>query len=64
MIARVSFNTACELGFRGSLDEWERLNGGSREAMNDFVRFNHSVRGQSQQSRMELGLRFSSDQRP
>jgi hypothetical protein len=25
MIARLSFNTACELGFRGSLDEWERL---------------------------------------
>jgi hypothetical protein len=24
MIARVSFNTACELGFRGSLDEWSR----------------------------------------
>jgi hypothetical protein len=27
MIARLSFNTACELGFRGSLDEWERLLG-------------------------------------
>jgi hypothetical protein len=27
MIARVSFNTACELGFRGSLDEWDRLTG-------------------------------------
>ena len=27
MIARLSFNTACELGFRGSLDEWERLMG-------------------------------------
>ncbi len=26
-IARLSFNTACELGFRGSLDEWERLMG-------------------------------------
>jgi hypothetical protein len=25
--ARVSFNTACELGFRGNLDEWERLMG-------------------------------------
>ena len=24
-MARLSFNTACELGFRGSLDEWERL---------------------------------------
>jgi hypothetical protein len=24
---RLSFNTACELGFRGSLDEWERLIG-------------------------------------
>lgn len=27
MNARVTFNTACELGFRGSLDEWERLMG-------------------------------------
>ncbi len=27
MIARLSFNTAYELGFRGSLDEWERLMG-------------------------------------
>src|SRR6266850_3247277 len=25
--ARLSFNTACELGFRGSLDEWQRLMG-------------------------------------
>lgn len=25
--ARLSFNTACELGFCGSLDEWERLMG-------------------------------------
>jgi hypothetical protein len=25
MNARLSFNTACELGFRGSLCEWERL---------------------------------------
>jgi hypothetical protein len=25
--ARLSFNTACELGFRGSLHEWERLMG-------------------------------------
>ena len=25
--ARVSYDTACELGFRGSLDEWERLMG-------------------------------------
>jgi hypothetical protein len=25
--ARLSFNTACELGFRGSLDEWNRLMG-------------------------------------
>jgi hypothetical protein len=24
-IARLSFNTACDLGFRGTLDEWERL---------------------------------------
>jgi hypothetical protein len=27
MIARLSFNIACELGFRGNLDEWERLMG-------------------------------------
>jgi hypothetical protein len=27
MTARLSFNTACELGFRGSLNEWERLMG-------------------------------------
>ena len=25
--ARLSFDTACELGFLGSLDEWERLMG-------------------------------------
>lgn len=25
--ARLSYNAACELGFRGSLDEWERLMG-------------------------------------
>jgi len=25
--ARLSFNTACELGFRGSFDEWERFMG-------------------------------------
>ena len=25
--AQLSFNTACEVGFRGSLDEWERLMG-------------------------------------
>jgi hypothetical protein len=25
MNAHVTFNTACELGFRGNLDEWERL---------------------------------------
>jgi hypothetical protein len=27
-MARLSFNTACEIGFRGSLDEWEQLRGG------------------------------------
>jgi hypothetical protein len=27
MNARLSYNTACELDFRGSLDEWERLMG-------------------------------------
>jgi hypothetical protein len=26
-MARLSFDTACEMGFRGSLDEWERLMG-------------------------------------
>ena len=31
MIARLSFNTACELGFRGSLDEWERLRSGEHK---------------------------------
>ncbi len=25
--ARISYSTACDLGFRGSLDEWERLLG-------------------------------------
>jgi hypothetical protein len=30
MTARVSFNTACELGFRGSRDEWERLMGATK----------------------------------
>ena len=27
MNARLSFDAGCELGFRGSLDEWERLMG-------------------------------------
>jgi hypothetical protein len=27
MTARLSFNTACDLGYRGSLDEWARLMG-------------------------------------
>ena len=27
MTARLSFDTACDLGFRGSLDDWERLMG-------------------------------------
>jgi hypothetical protein len=27
VMARLSFNTACEHRFRGSLDEWERLMG-------------------------------------
>ena len=27
--ARLSFDTACELGFCGSLDEWDRLMGAS-----------------------------------
>ena len=31
--ARLSFNTACDLGFRGSLDEWERLMGAVAETL-------------------------------
>jgi hypothetical protein len=31
-MARLSFNTACDLGFRGSLDEWQRLMGQLRGA--------------------------------
>jgi hypothetical protein len=31
--ARLSFNTACELGFRGSLDEWERLMGAATKRL-------------------------------
>ena len=27
MAARLSYSKACDLGFRGSLDEWERLMG-------------------------------------
>jgi hypothetical protein len=27
LVARLILNTACEVGFRGSLDEWERLMG-------------------------------------
>jgi len=27
MTARLSYSKACELGFRGSLDQWERLMG-------------------------------------
>src|SRR5437773_3101906 len=34
MIARLSFNTACELGFRGSLNEWERLMGAVARKVN------------------------------
>ena len=33
MNARLSFNTACELGFRGSLDEWRTVDGFSRESV-------------------------------
>ena len=32
MNARLSFNTACELGFHGSLDEWVRLRDGDSYA--------------------------------
>jgi len=31
MNARLSFNSACELGFRGSLDGWEKLMGRLRD---------------------------------
>jgi hypothetical protein len=34
MMARLSFNTACELGFRGSLDEWGAPYGSGCEAVN------------------------------
>jgi len=33
MNARLSFDTACELGFRGSLDEWEKADGRSCETV-------------------------------
>jgi hypothetical protein len=33
MIARLSFNTACELDFRGSLEEWGAPDGSSCEAV-------------------------------
>jgi hypothetical protein len=44
MTALSSFNTACELGFRGRLDEWERLMG-SCEAVNDRSTISGSCRG-------------------
>ena len=31
MSAHLSWQTACELGFRGNLDEWERLMGAATE---------------------------------
>jgi hypothetical protein len=33
MSAQLSWQTACELGFRGNLDEWERLMGCGGEAI-------------------------------
>ena len=39
MTARLSFDTACELGFRGSLDEWNRLMGAVGEAVNELLLF-------------------------
>jgi hypothetical protein len=40
MTARLSFNTACELGFRGSLDEggasWEQLQGAEPSQHSQF----------------------------
>src|SRR4030095_5613983 len=35
MNARLSFNTACELGFRGNLDEWEQSRGDEREKISE-----------------------------
>jgi hypothetical protein len=35
--ARLSFNTACELGFRGNLDEWEHLMGAVAASGLSFV---------------------------
>jgi len=40
MNARLSFNTACELGFRGSLDEWERLMGAVAKTLVSRTRSN------------------------
>jgi hypothetical protein len=37
MNARLSFNIACELGFRGSLDEWERPQTGDGFASNGMA---------------------------
>jgi hypothetical protein len=34
---RLSFSTACELGFRGSFDEWVRLRGGNCSRSHDAV---------------------------
>ncbi len=31
--ARLSYNAACELGFRGSLDQWERQRGGNTRSV-------------------------------
>ena len=45
MLARLSFNTACELGFPWESGRMGTPHGSSHEAVNDFVRFNHSVRG-------------------
>ena len=41
MNARLSFNTACDLGFHGSLDEWERLMGAVLERAADLHRALH-----------------------
>src|SRR5947208_16305226 len=53
--ARLSFNTACELGFRGSLDEWERLIGASREALNAYCPGVGRARGVGRGGRVDLG---------
>ena len=39
MSAQLSWQTACELGFRGNLDEWERLMGAALGSLGMMRRF-------------------------